>query len=238
MKLELSTILLFFGSVGLLAGAETKTSTENRGPETVLRSTRGGDLPAPRGSTPANLLSRAPVVFEPNQGQFDPEVRFASRTAGYNLFITGQETVFVLRAGRAPSHSRSSHEEGREQERASTIEVVRMSLKGAREPSEVQGVEPTGGVSNYYLGGDPDRWRKGVPHFRRVDVQDVYPGIDLTYRGTGGRLEFDFLVAPGADAEPIRLAFEGASSIEQVAQGELIIESGEGALRLRRPGVF
>ncbi len=238
VKLELSTILLFFGSVGLLAGAETKTSTENRGPETVLRSTRGGDLPAPRGSTPANLLSRAPVVFEPNQGQFDPEVRFASRTAGYNLFITGQETVFVLRAGRAPSHSRSSHEEGREQERASTIEVVRMSLKGAREPSEVQGVEPTGGVSNYYLGGDPDRWRKGVPHFRRVDVQDVYPGIDLTYRGTGGRLEFDFLVAPGADAEPIRLAFEGASSIEQVAQGELIIESGEGALRLRRPGVF
>ena len=192
----------------------------------------------PRGSTPANLLSRVPVVFEPNQGQFDPEVRFASRTAGYNLFITGQETVFVLRSGRAASHSRSSHEEGREQERASTIEVVRMSLKGAREPREVQGVEPTGGVSNYYLGGDPDRWRKGVPHFRRVEVQDVYPGIDLTYRGTGGRLEFDFLVAPGADAEPIRLAFEGASSIEQVAQGELIIETGEGALRLRRPGVF
>ena len=113
-----------------------------------------------------------------------------------------------------------------------------MSLKGAGKRREVQGVEPTGGVSNYYLGGDPDRWREGVPHFRRVDVQDVYPGIDLTYRGTGGRLEFDFLVAPGADAEPIRLAFEGASSIEQTAQGELIIETGGAALRLRRPGVF
>ena len=113
-----------------------------------------------------------------------------------------------------------------------------MSFMGAGEPRNVSGAVPTGGVSNYYLGGNPDHWREGVPHFRRVELQEVYPGIDLTYRGTQGKLEFDFLVAPGADAEPIRLAFEGASSIAHGAQGDLIIETMAGALRLRRPGVF
>ncbi len=113
-----------------------------------------------------------------------------------------------------------------------------MSFTRAGGPRKVSGARPPGGVSNYYLGGNPDHWREGVPHFRRVELQEVYPGIDLTYRGTQGRLEFDFLVAPGADAEPIRLAFEGASSIAHGEQGDLIIETLGGALRLRRPAVF
>ena len=225
MRLELRTILLILGAVGLLAGAETRVSTEDGGSERALRIATKGGLPTRGGATLGNLLAGAPVLFEPNHGQFDPEVRFASRTKDYHLFVTGQEAVFVLPSRRGASRLPARGERGR-RDRVSSVEVVRMRLRGAREPSAVEGMQPTGGVSNYYRGGDPNRWREGVPHFRRVDLRDVYPGIDLTYRGTGGRLEFDFLVAPGADAGSIRLAFEGASSIEQVAQGDLVIETG------------
>jgi len=39
-----------------------------------------------------------------------------------------------------------------------------------------------------------------VPTFAKVNYQNVYPGVDLVYYGSqGGQLEYDFVLAPGAD---------------------------------------
>jgi hypothetical protein len=40
----------------------------------------------------------------------------------------------------------------------------------------------------------------------------VYPGIDLIYYGNQGQLEYDFLVAPGADPQAITLRFVGTDT--------------------------
>ena len=40
-------------------------------------------------------LGQLPLSFEMNRGQFDPQVQFASRGAGYKAFLTQTETVFV-----------------------------------------------------------------------------------------------------------------------------------------------
>jgi hypothetical protein len=40
---------------------------------------------------------RLPLAFEPNMGQFDPQVKFLCRGRGYSLFITQAEAVLVLR---------------------------------------------------------------------------------------------------------------------------------------------
>src|ERR1019366_9013340 len=37
-----------------------------------------------------------PLAFEPNRGQFDPQVQFLSRGSGYNLYLTSQEAVLSL----------------------------------------------------------------------------------------------------------------------------------------------
>src|SRR5256714_14138447 len=42
-------------------------------------------------------LGQLPLSFEMNRGQFDPQVRFASRGASYKAFLTQSEAVFVLR---------------------------------------------------------------------------------------------------------------------------------------------
>ena len=41
----------------------------------------------------------------------------------------------------------------------------------------------------------------------------VYPGIDLVYHGSQYRLEYDFMVAPGADPKVIRIAFQGVDEL-------------------------
>jgi hypothetical protein len=78
------------------------------------------------------------------------------------------------------------------------------------------------GKSNYFIGNDPKKWRTHVPTYGRVRYENVYPGVDLVYYGNkGGQLEYDFVVAPGADLGPIALAIdvEGQVSSSQKAVG-------------------
>ncbi len=44
-----------------------------------------------------------------------------------------------------------------------------------------------------------------MPHYRRVAVRGLYPGIDAIYYSTGRQLEYDLVVAPGADPSRIAL---------------------------------
>jgi hypothetical protein len=50
-----------------------------------------------------------------------------------------------------------------------------------------------------------------VPNYARVKYEGIYAGIDLVYYGNDRQLEFDFVVAPGAD--PKAIAFEIATAI-------------------------
>src|SRR5260370_26456739 len=68
-------------------------------------------------------------------------------------------------------------------------------------------------VSNYYIGDDPKRWHPNVPNYERVKFEQVYPGIDLVYYGNQQRLEYDFVLRPGAEPNQIRLAYSGADSM-------------------------
>ncbi|HKQ66536.1 MAG TPA: CFI-box-CTERM domain-containing protein [Methylomirabilota bacterium] len=165
-------------------------------------------------STTSPVLHPLPFSFEPNLGQTDPRVQFLARSRGMTLFVTATETVFVT--------PRS---------------VVRMRLVGAS-PAEVSGVDPLPGRSHSLIGRDPTRWRTDAPTFARVRSRGVYRGIDLVHYGTENRqLEYDFVVAPGADPRVIKLAFEGVDRL-QLVDGVLVLHVGETQLRLDKPHVY
>src|SRR5206468_12406265 len=99
-------------------------------------------------------------------------------------------------------------------ERIAPIEdVLRMQLVGARTAPRVAGLDELPGTVNYFVGNDPAQWRANVPTYGKVAYQDVYPGIDLVYYGNQRQLEYDFVVAAGADPGVIRLAFQGAQNL-------------------------
>ncbi|HUG36955.1 MAG TPA: hypothetical protein VML54_08405 [Candidatus Limnocylindrales bacterium] len=74
-----------------------------------------------------------------------------------------------------------------------------------------------------------------LPTYARVRYRSVYPGVDVVYRDGGGRLAHDFLVAPGADPGAIRLAFDGVQSIALASDGDPVLRTAAGDLRLARP---
>ena len=193
------------------------------------------DSPAqfpPQASSPgtglAQRYSRLPMSFEPNEGQTDPRVQFLSRGRGYALLLTSTEAVISLRDGRKGRASRSKPAQL----------AVRMSLEGATPGIQAQGLNELAGTVNYFVGSDPKKWRSGISTYAKVKYPEIYPGIDLVYYGNQQELEFDFIVAPGADPRLIALSFEGADRLEVGWQGELSLHLGGRVIQWHKPVVY
>ena len=164
-----------------------------------------------------------PMYFEANRGQTDASVKFFTRAAGYSLYLTATEAVTVL-----PRAAVSAREPG----------VVRMKLKGANATPAVRGMEILPGYTNYILGNDPARWRNGVKHYAKVKFGQVYPGIDMIYRFNEGRVEYDFVVAPGANPGRILIGFAGARSMRLDPKGNLVLGVESGELTCKAPELY
>jgi len=173
-----------------------------------------------------------PLSFEANTGQVDTSVRFLSRGIGYTLFLTCDEAVL------AP---RKSNVEIRNSKFETRRSKLRMRLLGANPAAKVTGENELPGKANYFIGNDPKNWRTNVPTYASVRYTGIYPGIDLVYHSNPsaeGQLEFDFAVAPGADARPIRLRFGELNRLRMAADGDLVVTTAHGALAFRKPLVY
>ena len=185
-------------------------------------------LPVGTSTTPADAVTQArlsaaygqlPLSFEANHGQTDSQVNFLSRGAGYELFLTPTKAVLSLKQG-------------------NTNSVVGMRIVGANSASQAVGVDKLAGVSNDFIGNDPSNWHTDIPNYGEVNYQGVYHGIDLMYHGDQKQLEYDFVVAPGADPHSIRLAFDGIRSTSLDRSGNLVLHTSGGDLVEHAPAVY
>jgi hypothetical protein len=138
----------------------------------------------------AKRYGELPLRFEPNRGQADARVQFIARGLGYDLFVTRDRAVMRLGGDFA----------------------LGMRLLGTSAGPAAIGEARLPGVVSYLAGNDAGRWRTRLETFAKVRSANVYPGVDLVYYGNGGRLEYDFIVAPGADPSAIRLRFASRGS--------------------------
>jgi beta-propeller repeat-containing protein len=176
---------------------------------------------------------KLPLHFEANLGQTDKNVHFLSRGPGYNLYLTANEAVLVLSK---PNADVKRDARGAKAQQKSL--ALRMSLVGAARSPLVSGLEEQPGKANYFISGDRSKWRTNVPTYAKVRYQNVYPGIDLVYYGNQRQLEYDFVVAPGADPKKIVLGFKGADKLEIDAQGDLVLHAAGGDIRQHKPIVY
>ena len=109
---------------------------------------------------------------------------------------------------------------------------------GASKTALIRPEEPSAARSNYLIGADPAKWRTGVQHFGRVRYRDAWPGIDVVYYGKQSQLEYDIVVAPGADPASLRFAVEGARRLRVDSHGNLVISTAAGDLIQHRPRMY
>jgi hypothetical protein len=220
-------LMVIFACQWLLPAAETQSRYATTGSVRLVDidllglGLSGGETPAvglPK-QRAAEAYDKLPLSFEANEGQTDSRVEFLSRGPGYTFFLTSSEAVLV--SGKDKSH------------------VARMKLAGANRAPEARGLDELPGKSYYFIGNDPKKWQSKVPNYARVRYQDVYPGVDLVYYGNQRRLEYDFVVASGADPKSIQLSFPDARKIRiDRESGDLKLDCAGGEVRFHKPVAY
>src|ERR1019366_2511025 len=120
---------------------------------------------------------------------------------------------------------------------AASVDTLRMSLIGANAQANAVGLAPQPGVVSYFTGHDPKIWRSGIPTYGKVGFPQIYPGVDLVFYGNQRQLEYDFVVAPGADPSRIAWRIDGArASVDSV--GNLALNAPNGAATFLKPAVY
>ena len=182
-----------------------------------------------------------PLSFEANEGQADHRVDFIARGAGYSLFLNAAGATLTLPAFLDTRNIRRAEilTPGRGNDgKPAASSSVRMSLVNSNRAPRVRGVEKLPGKANHFIGHKPSDWHVGVSTFARVEYADIYPGVDVVYYGNKRLLEYDFLIAPGADPQSIRLGFQGTSGVRVDAEGNLLLRVGAGEIKQQRPFAY
>jgi len=182
-------------------------------------------------------FGRLPVAFEPNRGQMDPRVKFLARNGGALLSLTPTQLVVTL-AEPEPLPGAKTTRASRPDQTAESSRVrhtVALKLTGANPAATMEGVDPLPGTVNYLLGRDPAAWKVGIPTYTAVRSREVYRGIDVIYYGNQQQFEYDFVLAPGADPDAIRLNVEGARRVWIDDAGDLIMQIGDRVMRQQKP---
>jgi PKD repeat protein len=151
-----------------------------------------------------------PLLFTPNEGQFDDNVSFQAQSSPEQII-----TVFQNGIEFSPANETNK-----------TVQPIFMLLNGANNATKIIGINQVNGTANYYYGTDPSAWKTGIPLSAGVEYADVYPGINLSLSGKGGILKSEFIVKPGADPAAITLQYSGQDSLQlNQSTGDLVIKT-------------
>ncbi len=207
------------------------------------------DATAGLGAGQLASYGRLPLSFEANRGQTDASVGYLAHGAGYGLYLTGADAVLALSVPPTPTVPGTTGAMGLARGALDTglltptvplsETAVRLHYVGAASPV-VEGQQRLPGDANYFLGSDPSGWRTNIPTYARIVYHDVYPGIDLAYHGTQGRLEYDWTVAPGVSPAAIAFTVDGAGArgLSLDAAGNLALRTPAGAVQLDAPVAY
>ncbi len=179
-----------------------------------------------------------------------------ARGNGYTVFLTSGDAVLSIASGarsssrpkevmehRLPGYSLKTKKLIRRRQpltdrKPASVASLRMHLLDGNDHALIAGEGLLASQVNYFIGNDPHKWFKGISEYARVSYKDVYPGVDLAYHGHENQLEFDFIVAPGADPNPISVSFNGASRTSTDEAGNLALTTAVGDLMLHKPVAY
>lgn len=143
------------------------------------------------------------------------------------ILLAGQRLPAV------PEFHRGGTRWGPKQEIHSASEAAQVEFQGL-----LEAMDTLPGKSNYFIGKNPKSWRANVTNYAKVRYRNVYRGVDLVYYGNGSQLEYDFVVAAGADPRAIALTFLGARSVSVDKAGDLVLATDSGKIIQRKPRVW
>ncbi|MFZ8859776.1 MAG: hypothetical protein ACO2PP_04650, partial [Thermocrinis sp.] len=88
---------------------------------------------------------------------------------------------------------------------------------------------------SFFVGNDPSKHKTNLPTYRYVSLGEVWSGIEVKLKATQKTVEKLFYIKPGADPSKIVVEVNGAEGLRLSKDGEIIIQTSLGELKLSKP---
>ena len=187
-------------------------------------------------------INVASAPFVPNAGQWDARAAFAAKTFAGTLFVTtdGKLVYSLPAASPSAASTASAVSAGRDAQtqRALALTESFVSDTGETRVATPHGYRPAESKVSYLIGNDARKHQANLNTYDRVNLGDVFPGVNVQLRATGTNVEKIFTVAPAQDPSQIHVKIDGAVSVAIGAQGELIAHTENGPVTYTAPIAF
>jgi photosystem II stability/assembly factor-like uncharacterized protein len=224
-------VLLLIGLVSHMLASRAATGLLANNPPRVVNlqsfssphsSTRSNIVSDKHKQCANDVLNNLPLRFEQNAGQADQQLKFFCRNNRYNLGFAAHHTTINFTSSNVPRQSAT----------------LKMKFIDSNPASNLKGFEELTTKSNYFTGKNPKDWHTNIANFASLKYENLYKGVDAIFYGNEQNVEYDFVVAPQADAKAIQFAFEGAQSFYINEQGDLILQTSAGEIRQHKPVAY
>jgi hypothetical protein len=155
-------------------------------------------------------LGGLPVSFVANQGRWDPRAAWVASGSEATAYFLDGGVRWALTPAQGAARALAGEEAGF---------ALDQILVGARDAAPTASVAAPGVVS--YFGGEASH--AGLATASELTLEQAWPGVDVVWSGTGGHIEATYHLAPGADPAQVRVAWQGAGSVDVTAEGRLEI---------------
>lgn len=188
-----------------------------------------------------DLLTRNEVIFLPNQGQWPEVVLFRTVISGVTIWFTRDAVYHQFSRPLAEGSSSISTATGFEPVTASPrLErmMVAAQFVGSNPDPIVVGRDAVDYLTNFLIGDDPSQWQTDIPGYRTIEYQSIYPGIDVRYLVIDGKLEYDLILAPGADPKAVEINYQNGRKVSIDGLGDLVVTTAWGEIREQAPVIY
>ena len=166
-------------------------------------------LPQPAAGASGEIPERVPlprIGWVQNQGQWSSRVAYRADTQSGPAFLLKDGSV-VYQAGSSAHHLVERFAAD------NSAPALRFS-PGKELPTRV----------SYFYGKQPSPRQQNLPSYNDVGISGVWPGVDIRLELNDGALEKLFHIAPGIDANSIRISVDGTNNPGISNNGELHFE--------------
>lgn len=183
-------------------------------------------------------LNTKSLEFVANRGQWEKDILYKAKISNGALFFQQNSIrVVVLNHQQLESFYNTKTQPDREHSGYIDASYYNIFFEGANEQAQIKPFSPSASYHNYFIGNNKSRWTSHVPLYHELQYKELYPGIDLRYYQQNQHLKYEFIVAPNANPQQIKMRYKGAEALT-INQGNLIIKTAVGNVLEMKPYAY
>src|SRR5690554_6817638 len=177
-------------------------------------------------------------AFIENKGQWGNNVFFKNNVEGGNMWVEQGRVIFQIQDYSMMRESHFVTSKMEDKELTYKEKLIELRFVDALKVAQVEKKGATEHYYNYFIGNDESKWASEVRGYEEFTLKEIYEGIDLRFIEQEKQIKYEFIVAPQAQVNIIKLKYSYQDDLKIDKKGHLIITTELGQIIEEKPYAY